>query len=241
VEIVARVEALDQATVSLIARAAREAGLIKTGGRGLSAAKMSFSDAANLLIAVNVSSVVREAPELVATYRDLEGWDVESDPQGDYRDFTSWELGAHFSEVFATPKGRAVGTFGRVFESLLAAFSSRELPHQSWCASASAEFRQAFSKQRGAQFQLTFFKPQPRVDIRMMLAELGPLRDGYPVYKPPLLHLVFKGTLPKSGRKERTDRIELTRIGTFALSVVAISLTSPLTASNIIAGKHRRS
>jgi hypothetical protein len=239
VEIVARVEALDQATVTLIARAAREAGLIKTGGRGLSAAKMGFSDAANLLIGVNVSSVIREAPELVATYRDLEGWDVGSDPQGTYRDFESWEIGTHFSELFVTPKGRYVGTFGRVFESILAAFSSNELPHQSWCASANSEFRQAFSKRRHTQFQLTFFKPEPRVDVRMMLSEPGPLRDGYPVYKPPLLHLVFKSPLPKFLRKERTDRIELTRIGTFTLSVVATSLTSPLTASNIIAGKRR--
>jgi hypothetical protein len=74
VEIIARYEGLDPATVRLIARHVREAGLITTGGRGPSAAQMNFADAANLLIAVNASVVAREAPEIVREYRRLKAW-----------------------------------------------------------------------------------------------------------------------------------------------------------------------
>ena len=72
VDVVAEVEHLDPATVSLIAREVREAGLIKTGGRGTSAAQMTLADAANLLIAVNTSSIVREAPQAIKLYRGLQ-------------------------------------------------------------------------------------------------------------------------------------------------------------------------
>ena len=45
---VAKVSGMDQATVALIARHAREAGLIAMSGRGPSAASMGPTDAANL-------------------------------------------------------------------------------------------------------------------------------------------------------------------------------------------------
>jgi hypothetical protein len=237
VEIVARVEGLDPATVSLIAREVREAGLIKTGGRGLSAAKMGFPDAANLLIAVNVSSVVREASKLIATYRDLDGWEIKAEPQATYRDFEFWDVNnPALRQVSTTKLGRPVNRFGYVLESILEAFARRRLSdRQRWCASADSEFREAFSRGH-ASVQLTFFKPQPRVDLRMMRVRPGPLQDGYPEYIPPLLHFVFKSSM-FHGRQERTDRTELTRIGSFTLNVVATSLMAPLTASRIIAGK----
>lgn len=72
VETIAKAEGLDPATVSLIARNVREAGLITTGGRGLSAAKMTSADAANLLIAVNATVAARHAPQTVRVYRSLE-------------------------------------------------------------------------------------------------------------------------------------------------------------------------
>lgn len=87
VDVVAEVEHLDPATVSLIAREVREAGLIKTGGRGTSAAQMSFTDAANLLIAVNTSSIVREAPRAIKLYRNLQ-----------HRD-ENWELWTNFGDA----------------------------------------------------------------------------------------------------------------------------------------------
>jgi hypothetical protein len=52
---VAEAEGMDPATVTLIARYAREAGFIQKKGRGPSAAHMGVADAADLLIAVNSS------------------------------------------------------------------------------------------------------------------------------------------------------------------------------------------
>ena len=75
VETVARVEALDPSTVALFAREIRQAGLIKTGGRGNSAARMDFEDATNLLIAVNTARSIREAPLMVSKFRALQAWD----------------------------------------------------------------------------------------------------------------------------------------------------------------------
>jgi hypothetical protein len=65
VKTVARLEGIDPATVALVARTVREAGLIATGGRGASAAKMDVKDATNLLIGVNASDMARDAPLLV--------------------------------------------------------------------------------------------------------------------------------------------------------------------------------
>ncbi|MGO9682302.1 MAG: hypothetical protein ACLPTZ_06855 [Beijerinckiaceae bacterium] len=72
VDTVAAVEGLDSATVSLIARNVREAGLIATGGRGPSAARMGLTDAANLLIAVNATKHATEAVRGVTLYGRME-------------------------------------------------------------------------------------------------------------------------------------------------------------------------
>jgi hypothetical protein len=71
VKIVAAVEGLDEVSVGIFARAAREAGYIAQGGRGRSAAKMSVRDAANLLIAVNGCALAKEVPTRVEQYRGL--------------------------------------------------------------------------------------------------------------------------------------------------------------------------
>ena len=78
VEIVAMVEGMDPSRVALIARNVREAGLITTGGRGPSAGKMTNTDAANLLIAVNTAETVSEAAGAVRRYRRLEAFGHES-------------------------------------------------------------------------------------------------------------------------------------------------------------------
>jgi hypothetical protein len=72
VQTVAKVEGMDPATVGLIARNVREAGLIATRGRGPSAAKMNLADATNLLIAVNATVTAWEAAQAVRNYRQLE-------------------------------------------------------------------------------------------------------------------------------------------------------------------------
>ena len=71
VETIADREGLGLQRVRAVARVARQAGLIATLGRGMSAAKMTPRDAANLLIAVNVAGTARTAPEIVDRYRRL--------------------------------------------------------------------------------------------------------------------------------------------------------------------------
>jgi len=68
---IADVDGIGAERVRAIARVMREAGLIATRGRGMSAAEMSVGDAANLLIAVNVADTARTAPEMVKRYRRL--------------------------------------------------------------------------------------------------------------------------------------------------------------------------
>lgn len=71
VETVAAAEGINRERVEAIARAVREASLIATHGRGPSAAQMSETDAANLLIAVNAAETARAAPETVRRFRAL--------------------------------------------------------------------------------------------------------------------------------------------------------------------------
>jgi hypothetical protein len=66
------VEGIDAERVAAIARAIREHGLIRTSGRGSSAAQMSEPDAANLLIATNTADTARTAPAAVKEYRALQ-------------------------------------------------------------------------------------------------------------------------------------------------------------------------
>jgi hypothetical protein len=71
VEIIATVEGISSERVAAIARAVREAELIASYGRGPSAAQMSATDAANLLIAVNAAETARNAPDTVRRFREL--------------------------------------------------------------------------------------------------------------------------------------------------------------------------
>ncbi|MCK1638967.1 hypothetical protein IVA95_15495 [Bradyrhizobium sp. 157] len=69
---IATLEGFDPERVGAIARAVREHRLIRTSGRGTSAAQMSEPDAANLLIAANTADTARTAPAAVAQYRLLQ-------------------------------------------------------------------------------------------------------------------------------------------------------------------------
>jgi hypothetical protein len=68
----AGVTGLPEATVFAYGRFARQAGLISQKGRGRSAAAMSVTDAANLLIAVGATDVTREAGTAIKNFRTLE-------------------------------------------------------------------------------------------------------------------------------------------------------------------------
>lgn len=71
VRAVALSEGMDEMTVTGIGQYLRDAGLIKKGGRGLSAAKMDCRDAANLLLGVNGTALAKNSPKAVEMFRGL--------------------------------------------------------------------------------------------------------------------------------------------------------------------------
>jgi hypothetical protein len=137
VDAVAHVEGLDPSTVGLIARNLREAGHIVTGGRGLSAAKMGIRDAANLIIAVNVSTAIQDAAAQVTKYRNLIGtgypWTTD-----------------------------ACGTFGDALELLIESARQRELPSRFLLRKVVGDLSKAFAA-GNAEITLTFETPRPVV------------------------------------------------------------------------------
>lgn len=143
VEIVAAVEGIDLATVRLIARNLREAGLIATRGRGLSAAKMTLADAANLLIAVNATDKVREAAQTVHTYRRLEA-------------YGRW-TGRRFR-------------FGDALEQLIQAASNKALPEQYVFDPVPPLVAEYFAKGE-AEVVVVFHRPVPNGQIGIATSE----------------------------------------------------------------------
>ena len=99
VRIVAEIEGLEEVSVGIFARTAREAGHITQGGRGRSAAKMSFRDASNLLIAVNGCALAKEIPSKLPGFRTLPVC-----PR---------------SRTAASDLGKQTTTFGKDFETIL--------------------------------------------------------------------------------------------------------------------------
>lgn len=71
VTVIAVIEGLDEGSVKLVARYAREAGYIGQHLRGAGAAKMTAGDAANLLIAVNGGVLAKDAAKTIERYREL--------------------------------------------------------------------------------------------------------------------------------------------------------------------------
>lgn len=71
VKAIAEVSTLEEGTVALVARYAREAGFISQGTRGPGAARMTERDAANLLIALQGALLAKDAAKTIAQYREL--------------------------------------------------------------------------------------------------------------------------------------------------------------------------
>jgi hypothetical protein len=71
VAVVAAITGIPEATVFAYGRFARQGGQISQKGRGRSAADMSLTDAANLLIAIAGSDVTKDAATTIQTFRSL--------------------------------------------------------------------------------------------------------------------------------------------------------------------------
>jgi len=154
VETVAQVEGMDPATVALFARTVREAGLIRTGGRGLSAAKMTVADAANLLIAVNASLSVREAARTVGRYRILKAYYYQPHSASQY----GW---IRLQDV----------SFGYALEELLKICAAEAWPDTLLTVPLTETVLEAMSN---SDFEVTvsFNKPVPLVELRIFPSKL---------------------------------------------------------------------
>jgi hypothetical protein len=98
---IANVEGIDAERVAAIGRAVREQGLIRTSGRGTSAAQMSEPDAANLLIATNTADTARTASAAVTQYRALKA----------KRNKQTSEFGSELEEMISAAKRECLADY----------------------------------------------------------------------------------------------------------------------------------
>ncbi len=96
---IATAEGIDAERVTAISRAVREDGLIRTSGRGTSAAQMDEQDAANLLIAANTAETARTASAVVKKYRELQAKRRPS------------QFGGELEEMIASAKRECLGDY----------------------------------------------------------------------------------------------------------------------------------
>ena len=207
-EVIAEVEGLDPATVNVIARQVREAGHIKTGGRGTSAARMDFADAAALLIAVNATTLIREAALTVQRYSRLEAWEG-IDEYTQLRGKLQSPL--EYLRVGDKLTSRHLRiTFGVALEELIKVTSQKALPINFLGVNTDPSFREAFSK-ADIDAELIFSKPIPKVNLTM--------------YSPgntytPILDLNFRRH-SKGVQTPSSDRSDATFIGFETIRAVA--------------------
>jgi hypothetical protein len=199
---IAEAEGMDPATVALIARYVREAGFIEKKGRGPSAARMGVTDAANLLIAVNASGAVREAPLVVPVYRDL----IADDPSGE-----------------GTPETN--GTLGEALELVIRSAIEGKLPSKILFKGVPNALREAF-EQRAAIVSITFKRPQPAAEILIEYtgpSEVSSSRSTKPHWACRLLF--FPGPRYRKPQKVKAgDRTDITEIGNATIFSVAKAL-----------------
>jgi len=205
VEIIARVEGLDPSTVAQIAREIRQAGFIKTGGRGTSAAQMDFEDATNLLIAVNTTRTIREAPQMVSAFRALVGRENEG---------IDWSGKRKLRRPLR-------GTLGQALEDLFKAVAVRPLG----TTNSGLQFHFQEALPRGA-VALIFHKPIPRAELDVGGLNITHIEGGgiaFPLPTTPDVSLVFESGKAEKRRLKGTgvDRTETTSVSLVTIRAIA--------------------
>ncbi|MEZ2144929.1 hypothetical protein AAE026_21955 [Bradyrhizobium sp. DN5] len=142
---IADVEGIDAERAGAIGRAVREHGLIRTSGRGTSAAQMEERDAANLLIAVNTADTARTAPAAVAQYRALQA----------KRNRQTSEFGSEFEEMISAAKRECLADYVTKIVALLG-------------TRGHVLGRKRFPNER-YRFSIEFEKPVPKVLVGISL------------------------------------------------------------------------
>ena len=197
VAVTAKVEGLDPGSVALYARHLREAGLIRTSGRGTSAAVMGLPDAANLLIGVNTAKSAPEAPRAIGQFRDLHAYDfrTETDPRPE----SDW------------------GALGDAIEQLIMASGLGRIP-EPFFGTLNLDLQEAFSN-GDVHIELTFNTTKVSATIKIWLL---PGKDAVDPDAPerwvaiasPDISLLFSAPKPRAKQQGRTiDRIEEVTIG----------------------------
>lgn len=148
---IATAEGIDVERVAAIARAAREHGLIRTSGRGTSAAQMEERDAANLLIATNTADTARTAPAAVEQYRMLEA----------KRKNRTSGFGGELEEMISAAKRECLADYVKKTVALLGSPSNllgrRAFPNEAY------------------EFGIEFEKPIPSVTVQISIAKGSPM------------------------------------------------------------------
>jgi hypothetical protein len=206
VNTIAAVEGIEPATVNLIARYVREAGLISTGGRGSSAAAMGLTDAANLLIGVNATTTATESARTVSACRGLEAW-----ARSNRRPAMQY------------------GTLGEAIEQLLYATGIGELPERFLNRGIPSNLQEAFST-GDVEIQLSFRRSGSRLSAILRIAPLPgsapATADGWQLGAESGHSILFAFNAPRSRgppekKKDMTaDRIVETTIGYRTLNAV---------------------
>jgi hypothetical protein len=180
VDTVAKVTGMDPATVALLARHAREAGLIAMRGRGPSAAAMGLTDAANLLIAVNTVQHASEVARAVPLYRQCVPY--ERDAQGNRHALDG------------------VGRLGEIMEQLIRAAGTGIFPDPFLGKQISPQVKGDFAQGKlwiGAQFNVTFVAAA----LRIVPREAGDGLPNYPLLDSARAVLAFDFFFPTRRRK----------------------------------------
>jgi hypothetical protein len=156
---IAAVEGIDAERVAAIGRAVREHGLIRTSGRGTSAAQMSEPDAANLLIATNTADTARVAPAAVLQYRALQAWPDKRTLKA-RPDKRAREFGSELEELISAAKREVLADY---FTKTIALLGVRS---------------HLLGKQRypnaAYKFEITFEKPIPSVSVLIRASTATP-------------------------------------------------------------------
>jgi hypothetical protein len=147
---IATVEGIDEERVAAIARAVREHGLIRTSGRGTSAAQMSEPDAANLLIATNTADTARAAAAAVLQYRALQA----------RRDKRASEFGSELEELISAAKQEVLADYVTKMIALVGTrrhpLGKRRYPNEAY------------------EFRITVEKPIPSVFVEIGASYVRP-------------------------------------------------------------------
>jgi hypothetical protein len=196
-EVIAEVEGVDHATVTWIGRSLREAGLVAKHGRGPSAAQMGWSDATNMLIAVNATRNTAEAVRAVSAYRRFRPEQYQVPISEMNRDFT----------------------LGEAIEQLLVAAGTSQPPKPFLGTTDYYDLSEAFETGE-VHVELRFRTSESSALLRIAPLE-APLEDEATpelmAIIPPLVLVHFsprKVRDPPKARQDRSgDRLEETTIG----------------------------